>query len=219
MLRVRATLPWIHSHSVFASGAGRITASVTRIRVFFFCFSFTSFSITGFSAVIPGFPRYSVLGDRQQGVYNLKVSNASLEDDAEFQCQVGPAKFNSAIRANAKLTVICKYINFASKLIESFIWNDPAKLPLVGDEILESSVRRVGNKKFNSKLDQLRAFFFFSSFSCAFDLDFLCFFGLLVLDQTAKRKKKWNVKVNFLDQTWTPNKWQELLCNAGEKCA
>lgn len=64
----------------------------------------------GFSAVIPGFPRYSVLGDRQHGVYNLKVSNASLEDDAEFQCQVGPAKFNSAIRANAKLTVICKYM-------------------------------------------------------------------------------------------------------------
>ena len=65
--------------------------------------------LTGFSAVIPGFPRYSVLGDRTQGVYNLKISNASLEDDAEYQCQVGPAKLNSAIRANAKLTVICEY--------------------------------------------------------------------------------------------------------------
>lgn len=68
------------------------------------------FHFAGFSAVIPGFPRYSVLGDRSQGVYNLRVSNASLEDDAEYQCQVGPAKFNSAIRANAKLTVICKYL-------------------------------------------------------------------------------------------------------------
>lgn len=58
--------------------------------------------------MIPGFPRYSVLGDRTQGVYNIKVSNASLEDDAEFQCQVGPARLHSAIRANAKLTVICK---------------------------------------------------------------------------------------------------------------
>lgn len=66
------------------------------------------FQFEGFSAVIPGFPRYSVLGDRSQGVYNLRISNASLEDDAEYQCQVGPAKFNSAIRANAKLTVICK---------------------------------------------------------------------------------------------------------------
>lgn len=63
---------------------------------------------SGFSAVIPGFPRYSVLGDRQQGVYNLRITNASLEDDAEYQCQVGPARLNSAIRANAKLTVICK---------------------------------------------------------------------------------------------------------------
>lgn len=49
-----------------------------------------------------------MLGDRAQGVYNLKISNASLEDDAEYQCQVGPARFHSAIRANAKLTVICK---------------------------------------------------------------------------------------------------------------
>uniref|UniRef100_A0A1B0BRT3 Ig-like domain-containing protein n=1 Tax=Glossina palpalis gambiensis TaxID=67801 RepID=A0A1B0BRT3_9MUSC len=62
----------------------------------------------GFSAVIPGFPRYSVLGDRKQGAYNLRISNASITDDAEYQCQVGPARLNSAIRANAKLTVICK---------------------------------------------------------------------------------------------------------------
>lgn len=67
-----------------------------------------SHQFLGFSAVIPGFPRYSVFGDRAQGVYNLRITNASLEDDAEYQCQVGPAKFNSAIRANAKLTVICK---------------------------------------------------------------------------------------------------------------
>ncbi|KAL7737125.1 hypothetical protein ACLKA6_005337 [Drosophila palustris] len=60
----------------------------------------------GFSAVIPGYPRYSVLGDRKQGVYNLRISNASTHDDAEYQCQVGPARLNSAIRANAKLTVI-----------------------------------------------------------------------------------------------------------------
>ncbi|XP_016957416.1 nephrin isoform X2 [Drosophila biarmipes] len=60
----------------------------------------------GFSAVIPGYPRYSVLGDRKQGIYNLRISNASINDDADYQCQVGPARLNSAIRANAKLTVI-----------------------------------------------------------------------------------------------------------------
>ncbi|XP_023310255.1 nephrin [Anoplophora glabripennis] len=60
----------------------------------------------GFSSVIPGFPRYSVIGDRRHGVYNLRVSNASLEDDAEYQCQVGPARMHKAIRANARLNVI-----------------------------------------------------------------------------------------------------------------
>lgn len=80
----------------------------------FVCFVF---KFEGFSAVIPGFPRYSVLGNRSQGVYNLRISNASLEDDAEYQCQVGPAKFNSAIRANAKLTVICKICSLYSIFI------------------------------------------------------------------------------------------------------
>ena len=56
--------------------------------------------------MIPGFPRYSVMGDRNHGVYNLRISNVSIEDDAEYQCQVGPAKQHSAIRASAKLTVI-----------------------------------------------------------------------------------------------------------------
>ncbi|KAK6623565.1 hypothetical protein RUM43_009417 [Polyplax serrata] len=60
----------------------------------------------GYSPDIPGLPRYSYIGDRKTGVYNLKITNVSLEDDAEFQCQVGPASYNKAIRANARLTVI-----------------------------------------------------------------------------------------------------------------
>ncbi|XP_017838781.1 nephrin isoform X2 [Drosophila busckii] len=60
----------------------------------------------GFLAVIPGFPRYSALVDEPNGVYNLQIRNASLEDDAEYQCQVGPAPGNPAIRANAKLSIV-----------------------------------------------------------------------------------------------------------------
>ncbi|KAL9915607.1 nephrin isoform X2 [Glossina fuscipes] len=60
----------------------------------------------GFSAVIHGFPRYSVLVDAANGIYNLQIKNASLEDDAEYQCQVGPAAGNPAIRANAKLSIV-----------------------------------------------------------------------------------------------------------------
>lgn len=64
----------------------------------------------GYASVIPGFPRYAMLGDASRGVYNLRISNASLEDDAEFQCQVGPKGRIAAIRANATLTVLCKYL-------------------------------------------------------------------------------------------------------------
>jgi hypothetical protein len=71
---------------------------------------------TGFSAVIPGFPRYSVVGDSRNGVYNLRILNASLGDDAEYQCQVGPARFNKAIRANARLSVICEYAHIYSNI-------------------------------------------------------------------------------------------------------
>ncbi|XP_053621013.1 nephrin isoform X1 [Plodia interpunctella] len=60
----------------------------------------------GFSSVIPGYPRYTMFGDRRHGVYNLRIVNVSLEDDAEFQCQVGPAQMHKVIRANATMTVI-----------------------------------------------------------------------------------------------------------------
>ncbi|XP_072934025.1 nephrin [Epargyreus clarus] len=60
----------------------------------------------GFSSVIPGYPRYTMFGDRRHGVYNLRIANVTLEDDAEYQCQVGPAQMHKVIRANASLTVI-----------------------------------------------------------------------------------------------------------------
>lgn len=93
-------------------------------------------SPAGFSHTIPGYPRYSVLADRNQGIYNLRISNASIEDDAEYQCQVGPAKFNSAIRANARLTVICKYypgFNFSA----SFYYHHPSVcVPITSSAVL-----------------------------------------------------------------------------------
>ncbi|KAK9509901.1 hypothetical protein O3M35_004792 [Rhynocoris fuscipes] len=50
-----------------------------------------------------------MVGDSRNGVFNLRIVNATLEDDADFQCQVGPKNFHKAIRANARLSVICKY--------------------------------------------------------------------------------------------------------------
>lgn len=66
-------------------------------------------TFSGFSEKIPGYPRYSMIGDRGYGTFNLRIQNASLDDDAEFQCQVGPAKNSDPIRTAANLTVICEY--------------------------------------------------------------------------------------------------------------
>ena len=77
----------------------------SRLFNFFFFIYFP-----GYNAEIPGLPRYSYIGDRKIGVYNLKITNVTLEDDSEFQCQVGPVANNKAIRANARLTVIGIYL-------------------------------------------------------------------------------------------------------------
>lgn len=50
-----------------------------------------------------------MIGDRNYGVFNLRIVNASLDDDAEYQCQVGPAPGSDPMRKVATLTVICKY--------------------------------------------------------------------------------------------------------------
>lgn len=69
---------------------------------------------------MPGFERYSVLGNDSQGTFNLQVivetvfsllqcgaqvGRARLEDEAKYECQVGPGGGNPPIRANAFLTV------------------------------------------------------------------------------------------------------------------
>ena len=68
-----------------------------------------SFFIAGYDRKLPGFPRYTVLGTDESGEYSLKVSNATLEDDAVYECQVGPATNNKPIRASARLNVMRKF--------------------------------------------------------------------------------------------------------------
>lgn len=55
-----------------------------------------------------------MVGDKENGVYNLRIRNVSLDDDAEYECQVGPHRPPNkerveAIRSSANLTVLCKY--------------------------------------------------------------------------------------------------------------
>ncbi|XP_067138324.1 nephrin-like isoform X3 [Centruroides vittatus] len=62
--------------------------------------------VLGFDRSIPGYPRYQMIGNPQDGVHNLQIENAQLDDDGEYQCQVGPAANNKAIRADAHVTVL-----------------------------------------------------------------------------------------------------------------
>ncbi|XP_075748592.1 nephrin-like [Rhipicephalus microplus] len=62
--------------------------------------------LLGFDPSIPGFPRYTMIVDNQRGVYNLRISNVQMEDEAEYQCQVGPAHKNHAIWTAARITVL-----------------------------------------------------------------------------------------------------------------
>lgn len=48
-------------------------------------------------------------GNAMRGEHHLLISNATVDDDGDYQCQVAPAKNSKAIWANAKLTVLCKY--------------------------------------------------------------------------------------------------------------
>nr|QRF78294.1 Nephrin [Lineus viridis] len=59
----------------------------------------------GFSRDIPGYSRYSMLGDESRGVYNLKIVNVALGDDALYECQVGPSSGHPPIKTRATLSV------------------------------------------------------------------------------------------------------------------
>ena len=71
---------------------------------------FSLFFISGYDRSIPGIPRYSVLGSDNSGQFGLQISNVSLSDDADYECQVGPASYNKPIRASAHLHVLCEYL-------------------------------------------------------------------------------------------------------------
>ena len=49
-----------------------------------------------------------MLGHDTTGVFSLKITNATLTDDATYECQVGPAPGNKPIRASAKIGVLRK---------------------------------------------------------------------------------------------------------------
>ena len=51
-----------------------------------------------------------MIGTDDSGVFNLQINNATLGDEAVYECQVGPNGTNKPIRASARLNVLCKFI-------------------------------------------------------------------------------------------------------------
>ena len=41
-------------------------------------------------------------------MFSLQITNVSVGDDADFECQVGPANYNSPIRGMSHLSVLRK---------------------------------------------------------------------------------------------------------------
>ena len=63
----------------------------------------------GYSRNIPGKGgRYKVIGTNESGIWDLEIKNVSLQDDADYECQVGPANYNRPIRHRAHLHILCK---------------------------------------------------------------------------------------------------------------
>ncbi|XP_042868952.1 nephrin-like isoform X2 [Penaeus japonicus] len=62
--------------------------------------------VLGFNRTIPGYPRYEMVGDGINGEHHLKILNTTLHDDADYQCQVGPADGHDPLRATGHLTVL-----------------------------------------------------------------------------------------------------------------
>ena len=104
--------------------------------------------LPGYYRDLPGFPRYSVLGSDESGVFNLQIVDATLEDEATYECQVGPNGTNKPIRANAKLNVLRKLLAHISLggrkgALDTFLLAvPPTKAELVGYEVDEELVVR-----------------------------------------------------------------------------
>ncbi|XP_030606288.1 nephrin [Archocentrus centrarchus] len=55
---------------------------------------------------LPGFPRYSMIGNPKRGQYHLQIENAQLEDDTQYDCQATSAESSGGIISSpAWLTV------------------------------------------------------------------------------------------------------------------
>ncbi|XP_071534248.1 synaptogenesis protein syg-2-like isoform X2 [Panulirus ornatus] len=80
----------------------------------------------GFDRVVPGYPRYKYVGNLTLGEHHLVIRGATLEDDGEYQCQVGPTATDEAIWAGANVSVMV-----APQSIVMVGWGDGAVVEIM----------------------------------------------------------------------------------------
>ncbi|XP_072281701.1 nephrin isoform X2 [Pyxicephalus adspersus] len=82
---------------------------------------------------IPGFPRYSMVGDPKKGEYNLRIERSDLSDDAQYHCQVG--------RSEVSLGIIS-----ITALLNVLI---PPEMPIFRDHVAGSTVTWVYGEEYS----------------------------------------------------------------------
>ncbi|KAJ8378923.1 hypothetical protein AAFF_G00232880 [Aldrovandia affinis] len=55
---------------------------------------------------LPGFPRYSMIGDEKKGQYHLRIEKVALEDDSPYKCQVGRSESSGALISQVALVTV-----------------------------------------------------------------------------------------------------------------
>ncbi|KRY23020.1 Nephrin, partial [Trichinella patagoniensis] len=89
-----------------------------------------------------GYDRYRIVGSRSSGEYNLEISQAKLEDDGEFECQVSPgSEDGKGLRAVGSLNVL-----IPPKIITLDPEKDGGKVESRSGRTVEVHCRAVGSK-------------------------------------------------------------------------
>uniref|UniRef100_A0A669EZQ6 NPHS1 adhesion molecule, nephrin n=1 Tax=Oreochromis niloticus TaxID=8128 RepID=A0A669EZQ6_ORENI len=89
---------------------------------------------------LPGFPRYSMIGNPERGQYHLQIEDAQLEDDTQYECQVtssesssgiisSPAWLNVRSKGKKRLWITTPF--FFSHLVLFFSCSSSVPFPLV----------------------------------------------------------------------------------------
>ncbi|KAJ8365857.1 hypothetical protein SKAU_G00146880 [Synaphobranchus kaupii] len=55
---------------------------------------------------LPGFPRYSMIGQEEKGQYHLRIEKVALEDDSPYECQVGQSESSRALISQVALITV-----------------------------------------------------------------------------------------------------------------